>query len=129
MFCNKFIYFFAIFFSGSSHAIDYTALKHKSILSLNSEKSSSIEIQYDKIGKGNNEKIQLFINNSLLTELTNKQKLIIAVLPGAYNLEVRKDNKLLDKAFKPVSEGQTRSWLIPHNKNARERYEPEINPI
>ena len=65
MFCTRFIYFFAIFISSSSHAIDYTALKHNSILSLNSKKSSSIEIQYDKIGKGNNEKIQLFINNSL----------------------------------------------------------------
>ena len=129
MFCNRFLYFFAIFFSVTSHAIDYTALKHNSILSLNSIKSSSIEIQYDQMGKGKNENIQLFVNNAFLSDITNKQKLIIAVLPGSYNLEVRKDSKVLDKAFKPVSEGQTRSWFIPHNKNAKEQYEVEINPI
>jgi len=127
MFCNRFLYFFAIFFSVTSHAIDYTALKHNSILSLNSKNSSSIEIQYDKTGEGKNEKIELFINNSLLTELTNKQKLIIAVLPGTYSLQVRKGSNVLDNALRQTSGGQKLSWLIPHNKDAKEKADVVIN--
>jgi hypothetical protein len=124
---SKFLAFVVLIFSGSSHAIDYTALKHNSILSFNSKKTSSIEIQYDQIGKGNNEKIQLFINNSLSTELTNKQKFIISVLPGSYNLEVRKGSNVLENTLKKTSGGQTLSWLIPHNKRAKEKAEVVIS--
>ncbi|MDA9917531.1 hypothetical protein N9E05_06305 [Gammaproteobacteria bacterium] len=125
----KFLISAAIFLPSSIHAMDYSALKHNSILSFSQVKSSSIEIQYDQMGKGKNEKIQLFINNILFSQLTNKQKFIITVLPGTYNLDVRKDNNVLEKASKTISGGQTRSWIIPHNRNAKDQYEVEINPI
>ena len=125
----KFLISAVIILPSSIYAIDYSALKHNSILSFSQAKSSSIEIQYDQMGKGKNEKIQLFINNILFSQLTNKQKFIITVLPGTYNLDVRKDNNVLEKAFKTVSGGQTRSWIIPHNRNAEDQYEVEINPI
>ena len=67
------------------------------------------------------------LNNSLLTELTNKQKLIIAVLPGTYNLEVRKGSNVLDNVLRKTPGGQKLSWLIPHNKDAKEKADIVIN--
>ena len=125
----RFLISVAFFFPASIHAMDYSALKHNSILSFNKAKSSSIEIQYDQMGKGKNEEIQLFINNILFSQLTNKQKFIITVLPGTYNLDVRKDGNVLEKSSQTVSGGQTHSWIIPHNRNAENQYEPEINPM
>lgn len=123
----KFLISAAIILPSSIHAIDYSALKHNSILSFSQVKSSSIEIQYDQMGKGKNEKIQLYINNALFSELTNKQKFIISVLPGSYALDVRKGTTVLDKSFKQTSGGQKLSWLIPHNINAKQKVEIDIN--
>ena len=123
----KFLISAAIFLPSSIHAMDYSALKHNSILSFSQAKSSSIEIQYDQMGKGKNEKIQLFINNTLFSELTNKQKFIISVLPGSYSLDVRKGSTVLEKSFKQTSGGQKLSWLIPHNEKAKEKAEVVIS--
>ena len=123
----KFLISAAIFLPSSIHAMDYSALKHNSILSFSQVKSSSIEIQYDQMGKGKNEKIQLFINNTLFSELTNKQKFIISVLPGSYTLDVRKGSNVLEKTFKKTSGGQKLSWLIPHNKAAKEKADVVIS--
>ena len=125
----KFLISAAIILPSSIHAIDYSALKHNSILSFSQAKSSSIEIQYDQMGKGKNEKIELFINNTLFSELTNKQKFIISVLPGSYSLDVRKGSNVLEKTFKKTSGGQKLSWIIPHNRDAKDPYEVEINPM
>jgi len=123
----KFLISAAIILPSSIHAIDYSALKHNSILSFSQVKSSSIEIQYDQMGKGKNEKIQLYINNALFSELTNKQKFIISVLPGSYALDVRKGSTVLDKSIKQTSGGQKLSWLIPHNINAKQKVEIDIS--
>jgi hypothetical protein len=123
----KFLISAVIILPSSIYAIDYSALKHNSILSFSQAKSSSIEIQYDQMGKGKNETIQLFINNNLFSELTNKQKFIISVLPGSYALDVRKGSTVLEKSFKQTSGGQKLSWLIPHYKAAKEKADVVIS--
>ena len=55
------------------------------------------------------------------SDLTNKQKLIISILPGSYSLEIRKGKNVLDKSLKKASAGQKLSWLIPHNAKAQEK--------
>ena len=118
----------AIASPGSILAIDYSALKHKSILSSDrSIKASSLEIQYDKKGVGKNEKIQLFVNGLEFSNLTNKEKKIINVLPGTYYLEIKKNNALLDTSVKQAVSGQKLSWLIPHNKKAKEKPDVAIS--
>jgi hypothetical protein len=118
----RFLISVAFFFPASIHAMDYSALKNTVTLSSDLLiQPSSIEIQYDKRGLGRNEKIQLFINNVQFSELTNKQKLIISILPGSYSLEIRKGENVLDKSLKKASAGQKLSWLIPHNSKAQEK--------
>ena len=117
----RFLISVAFFFPASIHAIDYSALKNTVTLSSDLLiQPSSIEIQYDKRGQGRNDKVQLFINNVQFSELTNKQKIIISMLPGSYSLEIRKGENVLDKSVKKASAGEKLSWLIPYNAKAQE---------